>query len=187
LAGRFIAKYRPDLDSPSGDLLNLLAAGNFIPAMSTLIRTQALREVGGYDEELAYEDYDMWLRLAAQYDIMFVEGLLARYRIVAGSLNHQLFTTPGAAAIAADCRIAVKLLRVPRLAPVQRARWLEALRDGSYHLFCIGDARAARYLLATSIRTRKPRWMLLALAASLGLSRARIRRVLAFASGPSHE
>jgi cellulose synthase/poly-beta-1,6-N-acetylglucosamine synthase-like glycosyltransferase len=187
LPGKFIAKYRPDFDPPSGDIFNVLAAGNFIPAMSTMIRTQALHAVGGYDEELAYEDYDMWLRLAARYDIMFVEGLLARYRIVAGSLGDQLFTTHSTAAIAADCRIALKLLEVPRLTPLQRARWLGVLEGGSYHLFCTGDARAARYLRAASIRTRNPRWMLLALAASVGLSRPRLRRILSFASVRSRQ
>lgn len=48
-----------------------------------------LRAVGGYDESLAFEDYDMWLRLARVSDFAFSPEPLVSYRIVPGSLAHQ--------------------------------------------------------------------------------------------------
>lgn len=47
------------------DLYPALLRGNWIPAISVLARADHLREVGGFDPSLAFEDYDMWLRLAA--------------------------------------------------------------------------------------------------------------------------
>lgn len=47
------------------DLYRALLRGNWIPAISVLARADHLREVGGFDPSLAFEDYDMWLRLAA--------------------------------------------------------------------------------------------------------------------------
>jgi glycosyltransferase involved in cell wall biosynthesis len=43
---------------------NLLIYANMIPAPSATIRTECLRKVGGYDEALTFEDYDMWLKLS---------------------------------------------------------------------------------------------------------------------------
>src|SRR5438270_5903624 len=63
----FIEMHRPGLQPASGQIFALLADGNFIPAMSTLIRREAIVSVGGYDEQLSYEDYDMWLRLSQRF------------------------------------------------------------------------------------------------------------------------
>ena len=49
-----------------GSLYQTLLKGNWIPAISVLARVDALRAVGGFDPSLAFEDYDMWLRLAAR-------------------------------------------------------------------------------------------------------------------------
>lgn len=59
---------------------SLLRDGNWIPAPSVLARTAALRAVGGYDESLPYEDYDMWLRLSRCYRIVGVDDPLVYYR-----------------------------------------------------------------------------------------------------------
>lgn len=51
---------------PAGDnYFNMLIHGNMISAPSVSMKTSCLRVVGGYDENIKYEDYDMWLRLAA--------------------------------------------------------------------------------------------------------------------------
>lgn len=66
---------------PEGDVLCALLKGNFIPAMGQLTRTAVCREVGGFDEQLIVEDWDMWLRLARLYKVKYVPGIVAQYRI----------------------------------------------------------------------------------------------------------
>lgn len=63
------------------DLLEQLVTQNSIMAPSILMRRQAFVDLGSYDEDLCYEDWDAWLRLAAAgYDFLFLEEPLVYYR-----------------------------------------------------------------------------------------------------------
>lgn len=62
-------------------LYRSLLENNFIPAMSALIRKDALLAVGLFDEEIALEDWNMWLKLARNYSFIYCDGDLARYRM----------------------------------------------------------------------------------------------------------
>lgn len=59
------------------DLLNI----NFIPNPSVLSRTAAIKEVGGYDTNLLFEDWDLWLRLARKYKFYYDNTVTCYYRI----------------------------------------------------------------------------------------------------------
>ncbi|MGV3528914.1 MAG: glycosyltransferase [Flavisolibacter sp.] len=87
----YLKHFRPDLSSPpQGRVFGELVRGNFIPAMCTLISHEALLEIGGFDESLKFEDYDLWLRLARKYDFVFVPGAEGYYRILQNSLIRSL-------------------------------------------------------------------------------------------------
>jgi glycosyltransferase involved in cell wall biosynthesis len=66
---------------PSGEVFHELLLEDFIPASSVLLRKDKLEEVGGYDESLYIEDWDMWLRIAKKHQIHFMEGFFSQYRI----------------------------------------------------------------------------------------------------------
>jgi len=54
---------------------------NFIPAPSALIRLDALREVGGFDDGLTYaQDYDLWLKLLPGRRAFWLHKPLLYYR-----------------------------------------------------------------------------------------------------------
>lgn len=57
-----------------------LLGGNFIAAPSAMMRTEALRAVGGYDERLVYEDYDVWCKLTREYRVGFDDQETVLYR-----------------------------------------------------------------------------------------------------------
>jgi glycosyltransferase involved in cell wall biosynthesis len=73
---------------PEGDMFDALLRRNFIPAPAVMMRRSALDEIGGYDETLAFEDYDMWLRLADRFELRFCPGRVTRKRKLATSLGH---------------------------------------------------------------------------------------------------
>lgn len=76
------------LDEGSGaELLPRLLNENVIPAPGVIIRTDVVREVGGYDETLAFEDYDLWLRLASTHSLGYAPGVVANYRVITSSLT----------------------------------------------------------------------------------------------------
>ena len=67
--------------APSGDILKELQQANFIHGLSMLIRKSVYDEIGGYDEALPFEDYDMNLRIAKRYKVIFMDDILCLYRI----------------------------------------------------------------------------------------------------------
>lgn len=68
---------RPGLDA----FVDLLAL-NTVPHSGTLVRRACHDEVGWYDERLPYAgDWELWLRLAARYDVGFVAAPLYAYRV----------------------------------------------------------------------------------------------------------
>ncbi len=77
LDGRFREKNRP---GRSGLVLNDLFVKNFIRTSSAVITRQCLDTVGLFDETLREcEEYDLWLRIAAQFPVGFINESLAVY------------------------------------------------------------------------------------------------------------
>ena len=67
---------------PSGKLLNkMLIYDVTAPTSTYIIRKEVFDKVGSFDEELqARQDWDMWIRLASQYEIGVVPDELVDYR-----------------------------------------------------------------------------------------------------------
>lgn len=87
----FIRSMGPRGVVPHDDFLTLLRAGNWIPAASVLLRTEAVRSAGGYDEELFFEDYDLWLRLARRHAFVHTDDALVAFRSLDTSLGSTRF------------------------------------------------------------------------------------------------
>jgi glycosyltransferase involved in cell wall biosynthesis len=82
--GKKLAEYSErEID---GALHSKLLAENVIPAPAVFIRTDWAKKIGGYDESLAFEDYDMWLRLSRVSKIKYVNGIVSNYRILNTSM-----------------------------------------------------------------------------------------------------
>ena len=73
----------------NGDALERLLVSDFLESGSNpLIRSQALLEVGGWDESLsAAQDWDLYLRLAAKYPFVNVPRSQILYRISPNSIS----------------------------------------------------------------------------------------------------
>jgi glycosyltransferase involved in cell wall biosynthesis len=55
---------------------------------SSMFRKKCIERVGPYREECGCsEDYDLWLRIAEEFDVANIEQLLCKVRIVAGSIS----------------------------------------------------------------------------------------------------
>ncbi|MEH1812666.1 MAG: glycosyltransferase [Nostoc sp.] len=76
----------------NGDIYEKLLLTNFLENGSNpLIRREALIKLGGFDESLsAAQDWDMWLRLACQFDFVCVPSVQILYRISANSVSANL-------------------------------------------------------------------------------------------------
>lgn len=74
---------------PSGNIFIQLLSRNFVPAMSVLVRKSCFDEVGLHDESLAFEDWDIWLRMARRFEFMYSSDTTAQYRVHEGSMTYQ--------------------------------------------------------------------------------------------------
>jgi len=68
---------------PSGDVLEHLLFDNWIGTSCAMIRRACFEKVGGFDEERFVwgEDWIMWMRVAAEYPVYFIDEVLVQYRM----------------------------------------------------------------------------------------------------------
>lgn len=88
LKGMFIQTYRSFDKAPEGDINEIMWNGNFIPVATTLIRRFVFDRVGLYDEELSYDDWDMWLRISKEFHFAYYAVPTAKYRVVGSSMSN---------------------------------------------------------------------------------------------------
>ena len=86
----FIENLRRFSTVPEGDVFETLLDANFVPAMTTMVRARCYEVVGRYDETLAYEDWDMWLRIAREFEFAYLPRVVALYRKHSRSLSNTL-------------------------------------------------------------------------------------------------
>ena len=82
----FVEAHREFVVPPEGFLFDVLLEGNFIPAMATLIRRECFTQVGTYDEDLCFEDWDMWMRISRRFRFAYDKIPAAKYRILSSSV-----------------------------------------------------------------------------------------------------
>lgn len=74
-----------------GDIYQKLIDTYFIPPPTMLMKKEVLDELDGYDEELAYEDFDFWIRSSKHWDYAYQKDVLTQIRKVKSSLSSQLY------------------------------------------------------------------------------------------------
>lgn len=82
---------RSDLSTlRGGDVFNELLVENFLGTSTILIEKAILVDAGGFDESFpVLEDWKLWLSLAIQYPISYVEDALVKYRVTPGSTSRK--------------------------------------------------------------------------------------------------
>jgi glycosyltransferase involved in cell wall biosynthesis len=65
---------------PSGNVFPQLFMDSFIVGISVLIRRECFTRLGMFDESLRWGDYHMWMRIARNYRVDYVDQVLAKYR-----------------------------------------------------------------------------------------------------------
>lgn len=64
----------------SGRIFETLLDSCFVSAQTVMIKRKVLDSVGCFDESIAIEDWDLWLRIAKHYDVGFQQLHIAFYR-----------------------------------------------------------------------------------------------------------
>jgi glycosyltransferase involved in cell wall biosynthesis len=157
--------------------------GNFIGMHATVLyRSDALRCAGGFDVRLRRcEDYEVYLRLARQFEVREHGAIVAHYRQHAAnmSLDH-----------AAMLRAALAVLKLQRPHVRPDADLRRALRLGManwreyYGGFLFAEVKWQRHAFGLSWKTCRSLWTLAGLlpraviARGIGMGRSRLRKMI---------
>ena len=145
LPEKFIATHRDFERMPEGKIFSILLGGNFIPAPTTLIRRECFEKVGSFDEELIYEDFDMWLRIARHYQFAFSPHVSARYRVVPESVTRAMLRQSDAG-WKSEFKIYEKWIRSRDLTANELRVAKSRLASIVFHMYAAGCAGRSRYL-----------------------------------------
>lgn len=74
-------------ESSAQERLAHLIRRNTIPSPAVLLKSDYVRAVGGYDETLAFDDYDLWLRLLSRWNLTYHQDIVVNYRFLDDSLS----------------------------------------------------------------------------------------------------
>ena len=87
--GNFISNYYTEEDHPeSGDIYKMVVGRTTkICSVSSMIKKSVLEKLGYYDENLAYEDLDLWIRTSREYEFEYIPEILAKKRVLSHSLS----------------------------------------------------------------------------------------------------
>ncbi|MCF8320633.1 MAG: glycosyltransferase [Flavobacterium sp.] len=75
-----------------GDIYSsVLTTGDSICSVSAMIKKSVFDFLGGYDETLAYEDLDSWIRASREFEFDFIDEILVKKRTVGNSLGSNFY------------------------------------------------------------------------------------------------
>jgi glycosyltransferase involved in cell wall biosynthesis len=76
---------------PQGDIYGDVLSTYFIPSPTMMIRREVLLTLNGYDEDLAYEDFDFWVRASRNYKFALLDEKLMSIRLSPTSMSKSLY------------------------------------------------------------------------------------------------
>ena len=81
----------PHATIPSGDVYKDLIERYFICSPTMMFRKAMLDSLGGYDESLAFEDFDLWIRASRNFKFIYSPAVLVKKREVMSSMSAKQF------------------------------------------------------------------------------------------------
>lgn len=91
--GQLINKHSdrfPHHSVPQGDVYVQVVQRYFV-SPTIMVRKSVLDELGGFDENLFYEDFDLWIRISRNHYFFYIPKELISKRILPGSLGHKQY------------------------------------------------------------------------------------------------
>jgi glycosyltransferase involved in cell wall biosynthesis len=172
----FIEAHRKLAVPPEGFLFDALWEGNFIPAMATLIRRDCFNKVGTYDEDLCFEDWDMWMRVSRIFRFAYDNIPAAKYRLVSTSAFRTMLE---------DMRRSVELLKIKYLFrgwlnPRQRRSAALALEGTVSRLYQLGSDIPLQWKITLLKRNCSAKTLCLIACSTCRLSFATFQHLVAF-------
>jgi len=72
---------------PTGDVFRDVLTRYFIAGPTMMVHKDVMDALHGYDENLAYEDFDFWVRASRDFQFAFLNVVTTKVRLLPGSLS----------------------------------------------------------------------------------------------------
>ena len=76
---------------PEGDIYSTLVEKYLVCTPTMMIDREVMESLGGYDENLAYEDFDFWVRSSRKFKYMYTDEVLVKKRALEDSMSKSHF------------------------------------------------------------------------------------------------
>jgi glycosyltransferase involved in cell wall biosynthesis len=96
---------------PQGDVFKDVVQSYFICSPTTMIKKSLFDELGGYDESLVYEDFDLWVRASRNWKFCYTDHILVHKRVLPNSHGQQQYKR-GNLQMLSTYRVCVKALQL---------------------------------------------------------------------------
>ena len=111
--GKMLGKHNERFAAPipEGDLYARLVSNYLICPTTMMFRREVIEALDGYDETLAYEDFDFWVRSARKFNYSYSDQVLAKKRMLKKShaRSQVIFKNNHQQSTLAVCRKALEL------------------------------------------------------------------------------
>ncbi|MEJ1238651.1 glycosyltransferase [Chryseolinea sp. T2] len=168
-------RHRLITDVATGDVFRKLLTTYYIASPTMMMRRTVLDALNGYDEQLSYEDFDLWVRSSRIFRYTFLNERLYFIRLINHSLSSGQYAPASRHLISTYrvCQKAIALCRDSgdRGALVQRIRY--ELRQSTLSDNAIAAKKFGQLLYALRSKSLVDRGWLLLSAFRLPLSRIR--------------
>lgn len=105
---------------PQGDIYKDLIERFFICSPTMMFRRAVIESLGGYDEALAYEDFDFWIRSSRSFYYCYTPEVLVKKRVVRNSMSHRQFSVLSSQLVS-TYKVCEKIMELNQSATEQRA------------------------------------------------------------------
>jgi glycosyltransferase involved in cell wall biosynthesis len=140
----FFSDRFPHETIPQGEVYKQIIERYFICSPTVMMRKEVLDRLRGYDETLAYEDFDLWIRAARNFEFCYTPRVLVKRRQLSGSLGNQQFKRSSLQLIS-TYKICLKILSLNRTRSEQHSLSKRIIYEISVALRLLNFSLAIRY------------------------------------------
>lgn len=139
------SKRFPHATIPEGNIYKGLISRFFICSPTMMFRRNVIDALGGYDEDLAYEDFDFWIRSSRNFHYCYTPEVLVKKRVVRHSMSQKQFLL-FSPQLRSTFRVCEKIMVLNRNHEEQRALGKRILYEIKVCLRLLNFSLAAEYL-----------------------------------------
>ncbi len=170
----YLARIRYDKDRmPVGSIHEQLMEFNFVCLPTVLVNTAKARAVGGFDESLQVQDYFMWLKLAENHLVLYLNSVTAKYRVHANSMGQQATTN----ARSEDSILTTKYRYYPHSSAAIKRVVRQNIQNSSVYLFQQGYPTARKWVRVAFILNPGVKTFFYFIVTRFGLGPALVNKV----------